>query len=111
MEWLGFLSFFIILCYSSYPGKVKKLESQMKKVRKKETEENKMSKIISELVGKKCIITTTDALQFIGDTKVKCNVLDVDDEWIKISYTEKKGNTKIRIMRIDSIDGVEVEEE
>lgn len=39
------------------------------------------------------------------------NVLDVDDEWIKISYTEKKGNTKIKIMRIDAIDGVEVDVE
>ncbi|MBQ4531553.1 MAG: hypothetical protein IJA36_13245 [Lachnospiraceae bacterium] len=70
-----------------------------------------MSKIISELIGKKCVITTTDTLQFVGDTKVKCNVLDVDDEWIKISYTEKKGNTKIKIMRIDAIDGVEVDVE
>ena len=107
---MGFFSFMIILCYSSYPGKVKRLEKKVKKLQLKEKGENKMSKIISELVGKKCVITTTDALQFVGDSKVKCDVLDVDDEWIKISYTEKKGNTKVKIIRIDAIDGVEVED-
>ena len=66
-----------------------------------------MSKIISELIGKKCVITTTDALQFVGDTKVKCNVLDVDDEWIKICYTEKKDKQVIKLMRIENIEAIE----
>lgn len=111
MEWVGFACLAIMLCYSAYPGKVRKLESKVKKLQLKQKGVSGMSKIISELVGKNCIIETDEALQFVGDTKVKCTVLDVDDEWMKFSYADKKGNVKTKIMRIDKIDGVELEEE
>ena len=109
MEWFGLIAFFMILHYSGKINKIDKLEKKMKKFQPKEKEENEMSKIISELIGKQCIITA-GALQFIGEG-VKCNVLDVDEEWIKISYKEKKGNEKIKIMRIDAIDDVEIVED
>lgn len=111
MEWIGFLSLIIILCYSEYPKKVKRLEKKVKQLQMKEKGGNEMSKMIAELVGKKCTIMTSESIiQFTGATKLSCTVLEADEEWIKFSYTEKKGNTKIKIMRIDEIDGVELEE-
>lgn len=67
-----------------------------------------MSKIISELVGKNCKIKTEEGLLFAGNTEVKGTVLDVDDEWIKFTYSEQKNVIRTKILRIDSIDNVEL---
>ena len=32
----------------------------------------------------------------------------IDDEWIKITYTDKKNNTKTQVLRIDCIDNIEI---
>lgn len=67
-----------------------------------------MSKIIHELVGKTCKITTNGDSIFDIDTDIICTVLDVDDEWIKFTYTDKKNNAKTQILRIDCIDNIEL---
>ena len=67
-----------------------------------------MSKIISELIGRNCKIETDDALVFAGNTEVKCTILDADDEWIKFTYSDKKNVVKTKILRIDSIDNIEL---
>ncbi len=98
----------IILCYSSYPEKVKKLENKVKKLERNQKGDSEMSKIISELIGKECKIRTEEALVFAGNVEVSCSVLDVDDEWVKILYADKKGTNKIKILRIESIDNIEL---
>ena len=32
MEWVGFIALMILICYSSYPDKVKRLEAKVKKL-------------------------------------------------------------------------------
>ncbi len=39
MEWLGVFAFIMIMCYSSYPDKVKKLEAKVNKLEKRERKE------------------------------------------------------------------------
>ena len=108
LEWLGWFSFIIILCYSSYPDRVKKLEKKIKMLERSEKGDLQMSKIISSLIGEKCKIKTDEALVFSGSVDVIANVLDVDDEWIKFSFVDKKGVTKVKILRIESIDNIEL---
>ena len=36
MEWVGFIALMILICYSSYPDKVKRLEVKVKKLERKE---------------------------------------------------------------------------
>ena len=57
---MGWFSFFIILCYSSYPGKVKRLEKKVKKFERNKKGEGSMSKIISSLVGQVCKIESEE---------------------------------------------------
>lgn len=102
MEWLGLVCLGLILCYSSYPGKVKRLEHKVKLLSR--GKENKIMKLIKELVGKKCIVVCDDALE----TKITADVLDADDEWVKIRFSDKKNNTKTQIIRIDSIKSIEL---
>lgn len=110
MEWIGFVAFIWMLCYSSYPDKVKRLEAKVKKLERKQKGENDMSKLIQELVNKNCKMRTGDALQLVGSDKIQCFVLDADDEWIKIRYEDKKKNQVTKLLRIESIEDVEIME-
>lgn len=105
LEWMGWFVFIIILCYAAYPGKVKKLESKVKKLQIKQNGDKKMSKIISDLIGKQCKIEAED---LILNENFNCTVLDSDDEWIKFTYTDKKNNIMTKILRIDAINSIEL---
>ena len=108
MEWIGLVALALILCYSSYPGRVKRLEATMKKVERQQRGENVMSKLISDLVQKECKIKTDDALQLVGSTELLCHVLDADDEWIKVSFADRKKNQITKLLRIENISEVEI---
>ena len=107
MEWFGIAALLLLLCYSAYPGKVKRLEMRVKRLEKKQRGANYMSKLINSLVGKQCIIRSDSFLGFAGKTEVSCKIVDADDEWIKICYTEKKGKKVVKLMRIENIDAIE----
>lgn len=108
MEFFGFIAFILLLCYSSYPGKVKRMEAKVKQIERKVKGETTMSKLINELVGKECKIKSDDALTLIGNTEMLCHVLDTDDEWIKVQLTDKKGNKIIKLLRIENVDAIEI---
>lgn len=111
MEWLGFIALCLVLCYSSYPGKAKRLEATVKRLERKQKGVKYMSKLISELVNKECILNSDDALQLLGTTELKCFVLDADDEWIKVRFIDRKKDQVTKLLRIENISGVEVAEE
>lgn len=111
LDWMIWICFICIMLYSSYPSKVKKLESKVKKLERNKKGENKMSKLINSLIGSNCKIRSEEGLIFNGNVEINCLVLDADDEWMKISHSDKKGNTKIRILRIESISNIELIEE
>ena len=108
MEWIGWVALVIILCYSSYPGRVRRLETTMKKVERQQRGENAMSKLICDLVQKECKIKTEDALQLVGNTELVCHVLDADDEWIKVSFMDKKKKQVTKLLRSENISEGEI---
>lgn len=114
MEWAGWVSLFILICAINIPGDVKKLkrkvrllETKLKQRESKKEGENVMSLIIQGLVGEECIIESNSAA-FIGMSKVECKVLEADEEWIKISFLDKKKGLCTKIFRIDEIDNIEL---
>lgn len=44
---------------------------------------------------------------FAGKTELSCKIIDADDEWIKICYTEKKDKQVVKLMRIENIESIE----
>jgi len=108
MEFFGLIAFFMLLCYSSYPGKVKRLESKIKQMERKQKGENIMSKLISELAGKECKIKCEEALSLVGNEEMVCSVLDTDDEWIKVQVVDKKKNQITKLIRIENIEEIEI---
>ena len=113
MEWIGVgvAAFILLICHASYPKKIRQLETAVKKLDKKQRGENGMSKLIHELVGKECKIKSEDALQLVDSTEFQCFVLDTDDEWMKIRYTDKKKNQIVKLLRIETVDEIEVTQE
>lgn len=63
-----------------------------------------MSDILKELVGKKCKITINDDI-FSGP--IECSIIQIDDEWMRFSYIDKKLGDIIKIMRIDDLQSVQ----
>ena len=107
MEWFGIVALLLLLCYSAYPGKVKRLETKVKRLEKKQRGVAYMSKLINDLVGKQCIIRSEFIFSFAGKTELSCKIIDADDEWIKICYTEKKDKQVAKLMRIENIESIE----
>ncbi len=112
MEYFGVFAFIMVLAYSSLPGNVKRLEAKVKKLQKNYTNnqkgENVMSKLINDLVGKRCIIKSDAGLELLANNEIECKILESDEDWLKIEYTEKKGNVVTMLLRIDDIERVEI---
>lgn len=102
MSVFGFLAFVLLICYINLPSKVNRLSSEVKKLKSSVKGKNKMSEMLKELEGKMCKITTEGS--FAGP--VECKVINVDDDWMKITYTDKKGNINTKIIKIDNINEI-----
>lgn len=109
MEWLGLVCIGLILCYSSYPERTRRLESKFKKLKKGEGS-CEMSKIISDLTGKKCLIESDQIEPLLMSAKITADILEVDEEWVKLRFKDKKGGIKTKIIRIDTIKSIELSE-
>lgn len=108
LEYFGLIAFVLVLSQMGYPSKIKKLEGELKNLKRKIKGEEALSKLLKDLIGVKCIIDCEGAVVFTGKSEMECEVLDVDDEWVKITYKDKKDVTKTNIIRIESIDNIEI---
>ena len=97
-----------VIFFSSYPSKIKKLESKIKKLERNMKGENYMSKLLSELINKKCILICGEDILIDNRMEVECTILDVDDEWIKFTFTDKKGLNKTQMSRVEAIESVQI---
>ena len=104
MMWVVFI-LFMIFFYSNNSKKIKKLENKIKKLERKEKGNIEMSRILKELIGKKPTIVG----QVFGTDNWE--VVDVDEEWVKLRRVDKKGKEKFKLQRIEDIQTVEFDGE
>ena len=105
MMWvLGFI-LFMIFFYSNNSKKIKKLENKIKKLERKEKGNIEMSRLLQELIGKNPTIVG----QVFGTSLWE--VVDVDEEWVKLRHVDKKGKEKFKLQRIEDIQTVEFDGE
>lgn len=89
-------------------SKFNRLNSKIDKIKSISKGEKDMSKICNELVGKKCKFLKFGDI-VIGSTPVY-KILDVDEQFVKVSTKDKKNKEKISIIRIDDISSIELVE-
>ena len=70
-----------------------------------------MSRMLTDLVGQRCIIKNDEEEYLTGNPDITCHVLAMDDEWIKIAYVNKEGNRVLRMERIETVSSVTVYED
>ena len=97
---LGFVPLMIIF-YLDHTQKVKKLGNKIKKFERKEKGNTEMSRLLKELIGRTPVIVG----QLFGTDNWE--VVDVDDEWVKLRRVDKKGKEKFKLQRIEDIQTVE----
>ena len=97
---LGFVPLMIIF-YLDHTQKVKKLENKIKKFERKEKGNTEMSRLLKELIGK----TPTIVGQVFGTDNWE--VVDVDEEWVKLRRGDKKGKEKFKLQRIEDIQTIQ----
>ena len=101
---LGFVPLMIIF-YLDHIQKVKKLENKIKKFERKEKGNTEMSRLLKELIGRTPVIVG----QLFGTDNWE--VVDVDEEWVKLRRVDKKGKEKFKLQRIEDIQTVEFDGE
>ena len=101
---LGFVPL-VIMFYLYHTQKVKKLENKIKRIEQKQKGNKEMSRLLKELIGKKPTIVG----QLFGTDNWE--VVDVDEEWVKLRRVDKKGKEKFKLQRIEDIQTVEFDGE
>ena len=101
---LGFVPL-VIMYYIYHSQKVKKLENKIKKLERKEKGNAEMSRLLQELIGKNPTIVG----QVFGTSLWE--VVDVDEEWVKLRSVDKKGKEKFKLQRIEDIQTIEFDGE
>ena len=97
---LGFVPL-VIVFYLDHSQKVKKIENKIKRIEQKQKGNKEMSRLLKELIGKKPTIVG----QVFGTNLWE--VVDVDEEWVKLRRVDKKGKEKFKLQRIEDIQTVE----
>ena len=101
---LGFVPL-VIMFYLYHIQRVKKLENKIKRIEQKQKGNKEMSRLLKELIGKKPTIIG----QLFGTDNWE--VVDVDEEWVKLRSVDKKGKEKFKLQRIEDIQTVEFDGE
>lgn len=108
MEFFGMMAFILVLSYSDYPSKTKKISRELKRLKRKIKGENEMSKLLSELIGKDCEIKMEeDTISFTSKNLI-CTVVDVDDEWVKIILNNPKDQLAEKLIRVENIESIDL---
>ena len=97
---LGFVPLMIIF-YLDHTQKVKKLENKIKRIEQKEKGNTDMSRLLKELIGRTPVIVG----QLFGTDNWE--VVDVDEEWVKLRRVDKKGKEKFKLQRIEDIQTIQ----
>ena len=97
---LGFVPLMIIF-YLDHTQKVKQLENKIKKFERKEKGNTEMSRLLKEMIGRTPVIVG----QLFGTDNWE--VVDVDEEWVKLRRVDKKGKEKFKLQRIEDIQTIQ----
>ncbi|MGT2754205.1 hypothetical protein [Streptococcus ovis] len=102
MEYIGVFALMIAMMNIDAGSKIKKLATRLKKLEKntKPKGENTMSRLIQSLINAKCTVLFDEEIQM---GPYAYDILDADEDWVKIRREDKKGNEEVRIVRIEDI--------
>ena len=88
---------FLVMFYTSSEKKIKRLNKREKQVKGNQD----MSRLLEELKGQ----TATVTLNGFG---TKYEIMDIDEDWVKLSRENKKKDKETKLVRIEDIQGIQL---
>ena len=98
--WILFIPFLVIV-YASSEKKIKKLNKRIKRLEKQVKGNQDMSRILEELKGQTATVTV-DGVGF------EYEIIDIDEDWVKLSRVNNKQQSETKLVRIEDIQGIQL---
>ncbi len=98
--WIIFIPL-LILIYTGSEKKIKGLNKRIKRLEKQVKGNQDMSRLLEELKGQ----TVTVIVNGFG---TECEILDIDEDWVKLSRETNKQQRETKLVRIEDIQGIQL---
>ena len=98
--WIIFILFLIII-YASSEKKIKRLNKRIKRLEKQVKGNQDMSRLLEELKGQ----TATVLVSGVG---FEYEILDIDEDWVKLTRMNHKQQRETKLVRIEDIQGIQL---
>ena len=98
--WILFIPFLVIV-YASSEKKIKKLNKRIKRLEKQAKGNQDMSRLLEELKGQTATVT-------VNGFGTKYEIMDIDEDWVKLSREDKKREKETKLVRIEDIRGIQL---
>lgn len=98
--WILFIPFLVIV-YASSEKKIKGLNRRIRRLEKQVKGNQDMSRLLEELKGQ----TATVLVSGVG---FEYEILDFDEDWVKLSRENKKKEKETQLVRIEDIQGIQL---
>ena len=98
--WILFIPFLVII-YASSEKKIKRLNKRIKRLEKQVKGNQDMSRILEELKGQ----TATVLVSGVG---FEYEIMDIDEDWIKLSRENKKQQRETKLVRIEDVEFIQL---
>lgn len=98
--WILFIPFLVII-YASTEKKIKKLNKRIKRLEKQVKGNQDMSRLLEELKGQTATVT-------VNGFGTKWEIVDFDEDWVKLSRVNNKQQSETKLVRIEDIQDVQL---
>ena len=98
--WILFIPFLLIF-YTSSEKKIKRLNKRIKWLEKQVKGNQDMSRLLEELKGQKATVT-------VNGFGTEYEIMDIDEDWVKLSRENKKKEKETKLVRIEDIQGIQL---
>ena len=98
--WLSFIPL-LFLIYTGSEKKIKRLNRRIRRLEKQLKGSQEMSRLLEELKGQ----TATVLVSGVG---FEYEILDIDEDWVKLSRENKKKEKETQLVRIEDIQGIQL---
>ena len=104
------MTFMVFIFGIDSSNKLKRMQGRIKSLERKRKGNKRMSQFLKEMIGKKPTIMSESigTKNWLVKWLVNWLVVDVDEEWVKLSMTDKKGQIKTKLIRIEDIRSIEL---
>ena len=98
--WILFIPFLVIV-YASSEKKIKGLNRRIRRLEKQLKGNQEMSRLLEELKGQTVTVT-------VNGFRTEYEIMDIDEDWVKLSRENKKKDKETKLVRIEDIQGIQL---